>query len=134
MKFRLRFRNHCSRCLSSAVFLYAHATISKEKIEGNNKTTKIVLINLLCSRLHNKPKPEFQFIRPFLSSDAEEHLPKSLVYQGSLARQSSFLVFGVRYEDCGVFGTTLMGSSYDSSSSPSAYCRNRKNKTKSNFI
>ena len=70
MKFRLRCRNHCSRCLSSAVFLYAHSTISKEKIEGvvitrpdpdNNKTTKIVLINLLCSRLHNTPKHEFWF-------------------------------------------------------------------------
>ena len=63
-----------------------------------------------------------------------ERSPESLVYQGSLTRLNSFLVFGVRYKDCGVFGTTFIESSYDSSSLPSACCRNKRNKTKRNLI
>ena len=85
------------------------------------------------TRTHDTPKQAW-FIRPFLSSDAVELSPESLEYQGSLARLNSFLVFGVRYKDCGVFGTTFIESSYDSSSLPSAYCRNKRNKTKRNFI
>ena len=51
-----------------------------------------------------------------------------------MARAPSPIVFGVRYKDCGVFGTTFIESSYDSSSLPSACCRNKRNKTKRNFI
>ena len=63
-----------------------------------------------------------------------ERSPESLVYQGSLTRLNSFLVFGVRYKDCGVLGTTFIESSYDSSSLPSSCCRNKRNKTKRNLI